>query len=204
MMTLKTLLKKTNKEELFWSWFIKNSDAYFNFEKNQTLLFQRLKDKLDLIDSNLVFEFSPIFKNGTREFIISADGIVNSFSSVINLVEQAPAINKWKIIAFRQPHKEITQINYDGLSFNLKDVFFKYHKDNGKINLELHIKKYQESAEWTNAIFILLDNILGEYHTEMTLDFIDKKKLNENEKKDLFPISILPQIVNEYYLETNN
>jgi len=201
---LKSLFKKTSKEEQFWNWFTKESNTYFHFENNQDELFLRLKDKLEKIDSNLVFEFSPIFQDGKREFVISADGIKSSFPSVINLTKQSPIIDKWKIVAFRQPHKEITQINYEGLFIKFEDVFFKYRKNNGKIDLELHLQGFYESAEWTAAVFILLDNVLGEYHTEMTLDFIDKKELNKKEKNELFPIYKLSQIVQDYHSEFSN
>jgi hypothetical protein len=201
---LKTFLKKTSKDEKFWFWFKKNANLYFHFENNQNILFERLKNKLDKVDTNLVFEFSNILEDGKREFVISADGIEESFPSVIKLVKQAPNFEKWKIIAFRQPRKEITHINYENLVINFESVFFKYHKNNGRIDLELHLQGFYESAEWTTAIFILLDNVLGEYHTEMTLGFIDKKVLNINEKQKLFPISKLSKILQDYYLELNN
>jgi len=86
----------------------------------------KLKTKLEKIHPDLVFEFSPIFEDGTREFVISA------------------------------------------------------------------------------ATFILLDNVLGEYHTEMSLSRIDKKKLNENEVNSLFPIKALPKVIQDYLLELNN
>lgn len=200
----KSILNKTSKEELFWNWFSKNSNQYYRFEQNQNALFQKLKSELNKIDPNLVFEFSPILEDGKREFVISADGIKSSFPTVTNLTNQAPKIDKWEIVAFRQPRKFIDQINYDGLTIKFENVFFRYEKNNGKINLELNIKGFYESAEWTAATFILLDNILGEYHTEMSLDFIDKKELDDNEKHELFPIVMLPQIIQDYHSELNN
>jgi len=198
------LLKKENKEEYFWNWFSKNASQYYHFEQNQDALFQKLKSELDKIDPNLVFEFSPILEDGKREFVISADGIKSSFPTVTNLTNQAPTIDKWVIVAFRQPRKFIDQINYDGLTIKFENVFFRYEKNNGKINLELNMKNFYESAEWTAATFILLDNVLGEYHTEMSLDFIDKKELDESEKHELFPIAMLPQIIQDYHSELNN
>jgi len=158
--------------DTFWEWFTKHSNKYFNFENNQDELFTKLKNQLNSIDSNLVFEFSPIFNNGLREFIISADGIKSSFPSVIDLVEKAPKLSNWKIIAFRQPHYGTTRINYENLVVKFEDVYFRFAKDNGQIALELNIRGFYESPEWTGAAFILLDNLLGEYHAEMSLSAI--------------------------------
>lgn len=201
---LDKLFKKKKPEHVFWEWFSKNADTYFQFEQNQDVLFSKLKAELGNIHPDLTFEFGPIFKDGTRELIISADGIKSIFPIVIHLVKQAPSIQNWKIVAFRQPHKEVTQINYQGLVINFKDVFFRYSKDNGQICLELNIRGFYESPEWTAGIFILLDNVLGEYHTEMSLSYIDKKVLDEKEVNNLFPIATLPEIIREYHLELHN
>ena len=198
------LFTKKNKEDIFWDWFSKNSNAYFHFEKDQNNLFAQLKTQLEKIHPDLVFEFSPIFNDGTREFVISANGIKSVFSIVNNLVAKAPKLKSWKFIAFRQPHKSITQIKYQNLLVNLDDIFFRYGKDNGKIALELNIRGFYVSPEWTGATFIILDNVLGEYHTEMSLSSIDKKELNETEIEDLFPIRSLPKIIQDYQSEFNN
>lgn len=201
---LERLFTTKNKEQTFWNWFSKNEDLYFHFEKNQEVLFSKLKAELEKIHPDLVFEFSPIFEDGTREFIISADGIKSVFPVVTDLVKQAPTLTNWKIIAFRQPHNDVTAINYQDLTINFEDVFFRYAKDSGQIGLELNIRGFYESPEWSVAAFILLDNILGEYDTEMSLSYIDKKVLNENEVNSLFPITALPKVIREYQLELNN
>ena len=195
---------RLSKQKYFWNWFSKNADNYFNFEQNQNSLFTKLKSELEKINPNLTFEFSPILEDHTREFIISADGIKSVFPLVQDLIAQAPLLPKWKIIAFRQPHPEVTQINYKGLTINLKDVYFQYEKDNDKIGLELHIKDFFESPEWTGIAFVLLDNILGEFDTEIFLSYINKKSLDEAQKGILFNIYELPMIIQKYKQEFYN
>lgn len=201
---IERIFQKKNKEQTFWDWFSKNADTYFHFEKNQEYLFYQLKVALEKIHPDLVFEFSRIFEDGTREFVISADGIKSVFPVVAHLVKQAPTLKNWKIVAFRPPRTHITHIHYQDLVINLDDVFFRYAKDNGQIGLELNIRGFFESPEWTAATFILLDNVLGEYHTEMSLSYINKKELNENEANTLFPIKSLPKVIQDYLSELNN
>src|ERR1700732_4799740 len=172
------LLKKN--EERFWNWFSHNSHRYLHFENHRDHLFQALKVELGKINSSLAFEFSGLFKDGSREFIISADGIKSLFPIVINLVNYAPPLKNWKIIAFRQPHKDITQINFQNLNVKLNDIFFGYTKNNGKIDIELHIRSFYESSEWTNISFILLDTVLGEFDAEIYVGGINKKSLVED------------------------
>lgn len=90
------------------------------------------------------------------------------------------------------------------LIVNFDDVFFRFGKDNEQISLELNIRGFYEAPEWTGATFILLDNVLGEYYTEMSLSRIEKKLLNEHEVKNLHPIIDLPKVVQNHYSEWNN
>jgi len=76
-----------SKEEQFWAWFAKNADRYLHFEDDTDRLFDALEAELRKIDPHLVFEFSDILDDGSREFFISADGIVGSFPAVTNLVK---------------------------------------------------------------------------------------------------------------------
>lgn len=198
------IFKRKSKAEKFWDWFSKRSDIYFHFEKDQTKLFSELKFQLEKINHYIVFEFSSISPDGSRQFVISADGIKSIFPTVIALVEKAPIFQKWKIVAFRQPREAVTHLKYNDLIVNMDDVFFKYGKDNGKIALELYIRGFYESAEWTAITFILLDNVLGEYYAEEYLSSIDKKELIEEKVNELFPIRSLTKILNDYILEYNN
>jgi len=196
-------LLKTN-EERFWNWFSQNADKYLHLEDDRDHLFQALKIELEKINSNLTFEFSNLFEDGSREFVISADGIKSLFPTVMTLVNHAPVLKNWRIIAFRQPHKDISQVTYQGLTVKLNDVFFYYTKDSGKIDLELHIRGFFESPEWTGISFILLDTVLGEFNAEMYISGIKKKLLIEAEVDDLVTLKDLPKIVLEYQLELNN
>ncbi len=188
----------------FWVWFIKNSDNIYNFEDNQDNIFTKIKKELSKVNPDLVFEFSPILSDGKRQFIISADGIRKNFPIVTKLLSVAPAHENWNFIAFRQPKIGCNQITYNGLIVNFEDIFFQYGKDFDQITLKLSIRKFYESSEWTGAIFILLDTIIGEYQSEMLISKIEKQLLIEDEINDLYPITILPIIVQEFLSATNN
>jgi hypothetical protein len=199
------LFDKRSKEEKFWTWFGKNSNRYLTLDKsNRAKLFDELNREIHKVDSNLTFEFSPLFDNGLRKFIISADGIKESFPSVKNLVNKAPVIPNWDIIAFRQPKADYKQIRYKGITIDFKDVYFRYSKDNGKIGLELNIKEYEETKEWNASTFLLLDMVVGEFDTEMFLSWIERKKLDEKQIESLYQIEELPTILNDYKKEFSN
>ena len=96
-------------EHLFWDWFKANSARLMNSEYygNPILpygdpILEELTVELNKVSNGLTFQFSSKDIYG-REFVVSADGIRQLFSTVIKLVGAAPALPGWKIVAFRQP-----------------------------------------------------------------------------------------------------
>ena len=127
------------------------------------------------------------------------------FRSVVKkLVENAPDLANWIIVAFRQPRNDFSKIELNNIKLDVADVFFRFAKDKGKIGIELNIKGYEDTPDWTAAAFIILDSLLGEYDTEMSLSWIDKKALDERDIEQLFPLKELPVIIHQYMLEMNN
>ncbi len=191
--------KTKTKEEKFWVWFSKNNSIYYNQflgTDSTSPLYQKLNTELTKVNKELTWEFSPVMENGIREITISADGIKEFFPAVESLVQAAPEISNWKINAFRQriPGDDI-RINYGDFSISYSDIFFKYADEGEKIGIELYIKDFEKNGHKQNAIYILLDGLIGEYDTETTIGWIDWKKLNESETDFLFKFYELRELV---------
>ncbi len=190
------------KEELFWKWFESKSNEYFEFESNQSILFNELEKQLKILHPNLTFVFSGI-ENNKREFIISADGIKDAFPKVESLVEAAPKMDKWDIIAFRPRLGTESSITYEGLTVKPEDIMFKYGTDTtkNKIGLEIFIRNYNEVDDrYLYAAFLLLDNALGEYDVEMKIGYIEFNVLPKRyDDLNLVQFNELPKIVDDYY-----
>ena len=82
------------KEEKFWGWFCKNSQLIYNYEINQEKIFNELQIQLHKINPDLTFEISSV-KNGKRDFVISADGILDAFPAVEKLYSLKPELSEW-------------------------------------------------------------------------------------------------------------
>jgi hypothetical protein len=187
-----SIFNKESKEEKFWNWFEKNQETYYteieNLERREEI-FDELSKNLSAVNEDLVFEFSPKRKNNIREFTISADGIEEIFPIVEKLIKKAPKLKKWKFNAFRQPISgDDFAINYGDLKIGYSDVFYRSKNDKGKLGIELNIRNYDGKGRTQNAIYILLDNLIGEYDVVTKIGWIDWVKLNENEIANLKPI----------------
>ncbi|WP_264741152.1 hypothetical protein [Cytobacillus firmus] len=181
----------------FWIWFEKNSQDYYRLkEENLNSLFNKLSKQLSKINEDLAFEFSADLIEGKREFIISADGILSAFPDVIDLVENAPQLEGFKIIAFRQKSAvdDISTIEYEDISLGPDDVYFTYRKNGDTLDIVLYLRGYNSDfEEWENAAFILLDTIIGEYDVATKIGSIDM--LPYKESPNLKSILELPSLI---------
>ncbi len=196
-----SIFNKESKEEKFWNWFIKNQDVYYNEVENLEIrekIFDDLSNNLKKINSDLVFEFSPKHDNGIREFTISAEGIKEIFPIVEKLIQKAPKLENWKFNAFRQriPGDEF-EIQYGDLKIGYSDIFFKSENDDGKFGVELHIRDYNNKGQTQNAIYILLDGLIGEYDVTTKIGWIEWVKLDEKNIENLRPIIELRNVIDQ-------
>ena len=187
-----SIFNKESKEEKFWNWFEKNQETYYSEIENLEIrekIFNELSKNLKKINEDLVFEFSPIHENKIREFTISAEGIKDLFPVVEKLIEKAPKLKNWKFNAFRQriPDDEF-EIQYGDLKIGYSDIYYRSEDDNGKLGIELNIRNFDGKGQTQNAIYILLDGLIGEYDVTTKIGWIEWVKLDENEKENLKPI----------------
>ncbi len=176
---------KSSPETNFWNWFKKNEKyIYDNIDSKelQLELYDKIRNELVKVDSNLAFNSSPILENGKREFTISADGLKESFVSVENLVKQSPKFKNWNIIAFRQRiGNDNLGIRYNDYEISYDDLYYKSSINEGLYGIDLYIKNFDGSGQMQNTIYILLDALLGEYDTTMRIDWIEWYSLNEED-----------------------
>ncbi|EKF54457.1 hypothetical protein I215_12533 [Galbibacter marinus] len=197
-----SLFNTQSKEDRFWNWFLKDQETYYAEVDNLDLrekLFDDLTTHLVKVHPDLVFEFSPIRESEVREFIISTDGIKAAFPLVEKLVAKAPTIEKWQFNAFRQrvPGDELA-ICYGDLEISYSDIYFRYQDGGyGKIGIELNIRNFNGEDYIKNAIYILLDSLIGEYDVTMGLDWIEWVKLDESNIENLIPLTDLRDILDE-------
>ena len=152
-------------------------------------LLDQLEKKLHKVNKELVFKFSAELVNGKREFIISADGLEEAFPSVIELVDRAPELKGFNIIAFRQPSQEEYSVSIDDISLTSEQVYFDYlyNSETELVDLKFFIEDFNpNNMAHDQAVFIMMDSVLGEYDAATRVDSIELQKLHEKER--LYPI----------------
>lgn len=186
-----------SKEQSFWDWFTEKSDKLFFFELYQEKLLPETLVQIQTIHPDLVFEIGPEI-DGKRDFIVSANGLKEAFPAVIELVRSAPQFDSWNIIPFRQRKPDFDmEVEIEDVVLSPDDIVFDYDYDDNKVNLNVYVEDIDsEDSRVYHIVFILLDNIIGEYDVEMKIGRIDIYTLDENKSTShLHPLSDLPRIV---------
>jgi len=190
----------TNNDERyasFWKWFQDTEKSLFSFEDTADMLLPQILLELQKIHEELVFEVGPKI-DGVREFVISANGAKTAFSYVIELAQSSPEFERWDIIPFRQ-RKDIfdMEIEIGDTVLVPQDIQFSFEKEKERIHLTIYVDGLDIEDEQTyHLVFLLLDNIIGEYDVEMKIgdiDVLDAEDMDEDES--VFPLTRLPHVV---------
>ena len=192
---------KTSETD-FWDWFERNEPRIFELETDQENILDEISYSLSAYTEGLAFEISPE-RDGKREFIISADGLVELFEAVTSLTTAAPEFERWSIVAFRPRMNDFADftLNYGGKSIEPSKMWIYPHVGNDHFDLIIFHPNYTEQDRnlLISAAYILLDMAIGEYDVVTGIRGIDHQPLPRNpENKGLRPFSELRKIFDEY------
>lgn len=192
--------------EEFWHWFSsqesKFKKAITNRKDIEESFLNPLKEAVDKLAPNIFF-LAGLNQDKEFELIFTPDGNLKTVCYVEDLVNSSPNLSGWKFIALKPPTPSNQEfgINMYGHEFRLNDMFFvpvkiEFHPDLIKLVIVYQEINDENKNNYSNAIYILLENFIGEYNLMTQIDEIDFANDNKFEKKDLVPISKLREYLN--------
>jgi hypothetical protein len=177
--------------ERFWNWFTEHESQLYNLEGDPEEMFDGLAAELQRIHPDLTFELGP--RAAPREFVISAGGLKAAFPAVIGVVDAAPRLDRWKVIAFRPRRRPPNIVAFRGKSIDPNDVQFSLLNSGKTVGLYLFIPEFVDGDATLKQIgYLLLDDALGEYDVESRLGLIKMLPPSTKTEGDRFPLVELP------------
>ncbi len=185
----------------FWNYFQQNNFVFlFLNEVSQEEIkqhFYNLKEVLNLYNKDL----DLIIKNkkNDAELIITAHGNPYLFKEVELLVFYAPKIKRWKLTAFIQPETDLAKyengtdkpFKFYGINLKVSDIYFVLLGDPNRpvdFGIRVFLKNYiiyKENPKLTEAVYILIEHLIGEKSFANDLKFIDINQLNQIDENHL-------------------
>lgn len=178
--------------EEFWNWFKENEENYFSFhqqnEVTKEILIEHFLDKLHAFCDGLYFKMGG-FPGEKQQLIITAEGDIDYFEKVEELVSAAPKFKDWDIIPFKPALEGEFIVEYEGIELDSSELWFlpmQNHEDPKQFGLILGIPNFdpEERDRYLGAAYQLLDTLIGEKTTTEDIHFLDLDLLPENPEED--------------------
>jgi hypothetical protein len=189
----------------FWHWFELNNTKYLFLHEVEdavkTAMLEELLAELHRFSDKLFFEIGQHPDKTEQEFIITANGDVNYFEKVEELIKAAPEIKDWKIIGFKPAMGFEFSIEYNGAGFDPADAWFlPLEMENRPLDLGVCVcyPYYDEEKreDFISASFLILDAGLGEKATALDIKYLDVGPLPDNpEEEGMLPLAQLPEYI---------
>jgi hypothetical protein len=190
------------KINTFWNWFQDNNQTIKNLinetPKTQKHLYFWLNRHLGYYCKEL--DFLIIFPKKEKEkaeLIITANGNQNFFSQVNELIKKAPALRHWKFTAFIQPTENINKI-IEGLdepyvfqeitikTSEIKFLPLNYDDQTKKLDITVYLKNFKlycNTKTWEQAIYIIIQDLLGEKSAYQNINFVQLAQMPNNHEE---------------------
>lgn len=172
-----------NNAKKFWQWFDDNKGQLSKIEElpsgESEELLNEVLSKLHDFSKGLYFQIEP----NACEFIITAEGNEKYFNDVEFLVNKAPILNDWKIIAFKPYNTDLKVTHYKDLHLGIDLLWFLPLENDqypGKLGICVYIPLLDKNRleDYTFAVWQILDSILGEQMSATYLNYLELEQLS--------------------------
>lgn len=163
----------------FWTWFAAHKLEFSRLTTSDEPFWDLALEQLKKVDEHFWFELSRDC-HPARDFIVTAEGHVDSFSLAEKLVRLAPTIDGWAFIALKPPQGFQFMTTYEGTRFDPRQMWFLPLENKsyaGELGIQIAVPGLDGMDKTTahNAVLVILDTGLGERsaaldirHTEVT------------------------------------
>lgn len=179
----------------FWTWFIDNEKQFYSIVKTRGDIEHDMLDKITPKLSQLhdgIFLLCGMQNEDTAELILTPDGNIKHIVFAEEIVAAAPEIDGWKFTALKPEADEGFYIGMQGLKVGEENLYFyanELWEQPDEIDIIIvHDDLNEDNSEAVkHAVFIFLDNYLGELTFATAIDNLSIIGKHEAEK-ELRPI----------------
>jgi len=177
--------------EQFWNWFSENNAKFLFLNTVDPQEKERLLDEfmehLHRYSDKLFFEIGG-HPDQDQELIVTAEGNKEYFDKVEELVNQAPQIQNWKVLAFKPPMPGY-KIEYKGLRFDPNCIWFlPLESKSSPKDLGLRVAfsdfDIEKEKDFLSGTYLIIDNELGEKRAVLDIQHIEVDQIPDDPEEN--------------------
>ena len=200
--------------QTFWDWFTAHTEQLTMLadlaDEERTSLIDQLDNQLQAYCPGLTCEIGEQTTNG-RTLTISAEGDFDLFRYVVDLVDNAPDIDWWEFVAFKQPKGTNLRVQFDLYHFDTSQMYFlQLQNDEEPEILGLRValptammqpqskKKAspEEEDDLLVGVYVTLEALIGEFDCTTLVGYLETCPVPENPQKEGFrPLDEFPKFI---------
>lgn len=210
-----------NNPQTFWSWFLANSERLTMLndlaDNEQQQLLDQMQQQLDAYCEGLTFEIAEQTAQG-RTLTFSAEGDFDLFRYVVALTDDAPDVDWWEFVPFKQPKGKNLKVIFDKYRFETaKMAFTQLESDEEPDIIGLRIALPDLPQNYTPrpdnpddddllvGVYVTVEALLGEFDCTTLVGYVDICPMPKEPFKAGFrPLDDLPEFVDWFKRSRND
>ena len=189
--------------EIFWNWFVSNAEHLTMLndipESEGKQLLEQMQQHLDAYCEGLTFEVSEQTAQG-RTVTFSAEGDFDLFRYVVELVDNAPDVDWWEFVAFKQPKGKDLKVTFDKYHFETKKMFFmqlESEEEPDILGIRVALPNpVKDDDDQLVGVYVTLEAMIGEFDCSTLIGYLDTCPIPDEPFKAGFrPLDDFPDFV---------
>ncbi len=195
------------KVEKFWQWFQEHNEQLVMLndldEKEREQLENALQYQLTKYCAGLSCEMGEPTANG-RTLTFTAEGDTDLFRYVVELVDNAPDMDWWEFVAFKQPMGTELKVRFDKMLFDTRKMFFQQlecEEEPDMLGLRVAVDtpetlQSREDEDFQVGVYVTLEALLGEFDCATLVGYMETVPVPKEPFKEGFQaLDDLPKFV---------
>lgn len=191
------------KVEQFWQWFQDHNEQLISLgdlqEKERDELLNALQYQLTKYRDGLSYEMGEPTANG-RTLTFTAEGDTDLFRYVVELVDNAPDLDWWEFIAFKQPMGTELKVRFDKLLFDTRKMYFQQlecEEEPEMLGLRIAVEDgSRQDEDFQVGVYVTLEALVGEFDCATLIGYMETVPLpDEPFKAGYQALDDLPKFV---------
>lgn len=187
----------------FWQWFSDNNEQLTMLadldEKAQKQLLEALQTQMDEYCPGLAYEMGEPTPSG-RTLTFTAEGDIDLFEYLVALTDNAPDLDWWEFVAFKQPKGTDLKVTFDKYRFETKKMYFMQLESEEEPDI-LGVRvalpdPVKDDDDQLVGVYVTLEALIGEFDCSTLIGYLDTCPVPAEPFKEGFrPLDDFPEFI---------